>query len=60
MGNVELETYRRNVKEARGKLEEAQIQKTDVSSAIERTEWPIHVQNNSTGAEVFRLRGKCK
>ena len=58
LGNVELETCRRNVKEARGKLEEAQIQKTDVSSAIERTERLIHVQNNSTGAEVFRLRGK--
>ena len=45
LGNVELETYRRNVKEACGKLErlqkkleEVQIQKTDVSSAKERTE----------------------
>ena len=65
LGSAELETYRRDVEEARGKLErlqekleEVQIQKTDVSSAIERTERLIHVQKNSTRAEVFRLRGK--
>ena len=44
------------------KIEEVQVQKTDVSSviesAIERTERLIHVQKNSTRAEVFRLRGK--
>lgn len=67
--SAELETYRRDVEEAKGKLErlqekleEVQIQRADVSSAIEGTERHIHVQKNSTGAEVFRLKGKlfCK
>ncbi|KAL4069071.1 Spc7 kinetochore protein-domain-containing protein [Scleroderma citrinum] len=65
--SAELDTYRRDVEEAKGKLnrlqeklEEVQIQKKDVSSAIEGTERLIHVQKNSTRAEVFRLKDELE
>ncbi|KAG6329815.1 hypothetical protein ID866_9275, partial [Astraeus odoratus] len=58
--SAELDTYRRDVEETKGKLNrlqeklnEVEAQKNDAASAIEGAERLIHVQKNSTRAEVF-------
>ncbi|KAI6022339.1 Spc7 kinetochore protein-domain-containing protein [Pisolithus microcarpus] len=64
---MELDNYRREVEEAKAKLErieeklkEVQIEKNEVSASIEKTERLINVQKNSTHAEVFRLKGELE
>ncbi|KAI6138630.1 Spc7 kinetochore protein-domain-containing protein, partial [Pisolithus tinctorius] len=64
---TELDNYRREVEEAKAKLnrieeklKEVQTEKAEVSASIEKTERLINVQKNSTHAEVFRLKGELE
>ncbi|KAI6022360.1 hypothetical protein PISMIDRAFT_16255 [Pisolithus microcarpus 441] len=64
---MELDNYRQEVEEAKAKLgrieeklKEVQTEKNEVSASIEKTEWLINVQKNSTHAEVFRLKGELE
>jgi predicted nucleic acid-binding Zn-ribbon protein len=62
--SAELEAFRADVAESNAKLErleeklqELEVQKQEASSAIDKAQRLIHVQKNSTHAEVFRLKG---
>ena len=60
----ELEVYRADVSEAKAKLAgleeksaEIESQKQEAINAISQAERVIHIQKESTSAEVFRLKG---
>lgn len=62
--SAELEAFRADVAEGNAKLERLQekmqelaVQKQDANHAIEEAQRLIHIQKNSTRAEVFRLKG---
>ncbi|KAF9229625.1 hypothetical protein BS17DRAFT_688618 [Gyrodon lividus] len=64
---VELDTFRADVKEAKVKLDrlqekvdEVETHNKEVTSAIEDAERRIHVQRNSTRAEVFQLKDELE
>jgi hypothetical protein len=63
-GSAELEAFRADVAEGNAKLErlEAKLQELDLhkqeaTSAVDKAQRLIHIQKNSTRAEVFRLKG---
>ena len=62
--SAELETFRADVAEGNAKLERLQekmqelaAQKQDANNAIEEAQRLIHIQRNSTRAELFKLKG---
>lgn len=62
--SAELDSFRRDVEEAKGKLGRlqeklsgAEVEKKEATSAVQEIERVIHTQKNSTRAEVFRLKG---
>lgn len=62
--SIELETFRADVSESRAKLQrleeklaEIESQKQEVSVAIAQAQHIAHIQQESTSAEVFRLKG---
>lgn len=62
--SAELEAFRADVAEGNAKLErleeklqELDLQKQEATAAIEKAQRLLHIQKNSTRAEVFRLRG---
>lgn len=64
--SAELETFRADVTEGNAKLERLQekmqelaAQKQDANKAIEEGRRLIHIQKNSTRAELFKLKGCC-
>ncbi|KIJ21478.1 hypothetical protein PAXINDRAFT_159567 [Paxillus involutus ATCC 200175] len=64
---VELDTFRADVEEATAKLDrlhekldEVETQKKETASAIEKAERGIHLQKNSTRAEVFQLKDELE
>ncbi|KIK98328.1 hypothetical protein PAXRUDRAFT_823971 [Paxillus rubicundulus Ve08.2h10] len=64
---VELDTFRADVEEATAKLdrlheklEEVEMQKKEATVAIENAERGIHLQKNSTRAEVFQLKDELE
>lgn len=63
--SAELRTFHADVKEAKAKLDrleerlnEVESQKKEVTSVVEDAERRIHIQKNSTSAEIFHLKGK--
>ena len=63
--STELEAFRADVSEAKAKLDrleeklaETEAQKEEANNAISQAQHVIHVQKESTSAEVFRLRGE--
>lgn len=64
MRSAELEAFHADVAEGNAKLErleeklqELSAEKQEASTVIEEAERLIHIQKNSTNAEVFRLKG---
>jgi len=62
--SAELEAFRADVAEGNAKLErleeklqELDLQKREATGAIEKAQRLLHIQKNSTRAEVFRLKG---
>jgi Knl1 RWD C-terminal domain len=62
--SAELEAFRADLAEGSAKLErleeklqELNLQKQEATSAIDEAQRLIHIQKNSTRAEVFRLKG---
>ncbi|KAH7883876.1 Spc7 kinetochore protein-domain-containing protein [Phlebopus sp. FC_14] len=65
--SVELETFRADVAEASSKLvrleeklQDIESQKKEATTAIQEAERLIHVQKNSTRAEVFQLKDELE
>ncbi|KAI0961141.1 hypothetical protein AcV7_000323 [Taiwanofungus camphoratus] len=65
--NIELETFRADVSESRAKLQrleeklaEIESQKQEVSVAIAQAQHIAHIQQESTSAEVFRLKDELE
>lgn len=63
--SAELDTFHTDVEEAKAKLDrlqeklnEVESQKKEVTSVVEDAERRIHMQKNSTRAEIFKLKGK--
>lgn len=63
--SAELDTFHADAEEAEAKLErlqeklsEIEFQKKEVMKSVEDAERRIHIQKNSTRAEIFQLRGK--
>jgi chromosome segregation ATPase len=63
--SAELEAFRADVAEGNAKferleekLQELNLQKQEATSAIDQAQRLIHIQKNSTRAEVFRLKGE--
>ncbi|KAI0651524.1 Spc7 kinetochore protein-domain-containing protein [Trametes meyenii] len=61
--STEIEAFRADVSEAKAKLErldeklaEVEAQKEEATSAISKAKHVIHIQKESTSAEVFRLK----
>ncbi|KAI0666330.1 Spc7 kinetochore protein-domain-containing protein [Trametes maxima] len=65
--STEIEALRADVSEAKAKLErlneklaEVEAQKEEASSAISKAKHVIHIQKESTSAEVFRLKDELE
>jgi len=65
--NAELEAFRADVAEGNAKLErleeklqELNLHKQEATSAIDQAQRLIHIQKNSTRAEVFRLKDELE
>lgn len=63
--SAELDTFHADVEEAKAKLDrfqeklsEIESQKKEVTTVVEDAERRIHMQKNSTRAEIFQLKGK--
>ncbi|KAI8995444.1 Spc7 kinetochore protein-domain-containing protein [Trametes punicea] len=65
--STEIEAFRADVSEAKAKLErldeklaEIEVQKQEVMTAIAQAKHVIHIQKESTSAEVFRLKDELE
>ena len=67
MTSTEIEAFRADVSEAKAKLErfdeklaDIEAQKAELTAAITQSKHVIHIQKESTSAEVFRLKGEIQ
>lgn len=65
MPSAELDAFHADVQEAKVKLDrlqekfgEVESQRKEVTTVVEDAERRIHMQKNSTRAEIFQLKGK--